>query len=73
MDMKQEILRKVDMLPPALQEQVLRFVTALNTSTPMGEKGADLRRYSSSLDCASAQEMTRAIEDECERVEACEW
>jgi hypothetical protein len=73
MDMKQEILRKVDMLPPALQEQVLRFVTALNTSAPTGEKGAALRRYSSSLDCVSAQEMIQAIQEECERVEAGEW
>jgi len=31
----------------------------------MGEKGAALRRYSSSLDCASAQEMIQAIEEEC--------
>jgi hypothetical protein len=40
MDVRHEIARKVDMLPPDLQEQVLRYVAALNTSAPAGEKGA---------------------------------
>lgn len=73
MDMKQEIARKVDMLPPALQERVLRFVTALDTYAPAGETGASLKRYASSLDCVSAREMIQAIQEDCERIEAGEW
>jgi hypothetical protein len=72
-DMRQEISRKVDMLPPALQEQVLRFVTALKGSAPAGENGGALRRFSGSLDSVSARQMIEAIEEECERVEAGEW
>ncbi len=73
MDIRQEIARKVDMLPPARQEQVLRYVLALDTSAPAGENGAALRRFSSSLDSLSARQMIEAIEDECERAEPGEW
>jgi len=50
MDLRQEIARKVDDLPPDLQAQVLRFVAALATSGPVGERGSTLRRFSSFLD-----------------------
>jgi hypothetical protein len=73
MDVRQEIARKVGMLPPPLQEQVLRYVTALNTSALRGENGAALRGFASSLDPLSARQMMQAIEEECERVEAGEW
>lgn len=39
----------------------------------MGESGTALRRFAGTLDSASAREMIRAIEDECERVDADEW
>jgi hypothetical protein len=73
MDVKQEIARKVDNLPPDLQEQVLQFVASLPTSALTGENGATLRQFSSSLDSVSARQMIQAIEEECERVEAGEW
>ena len=73
MNAKQEIASKIDSLPSDLQEQVLRFVASLDKSAPVGEKGANLRQFSSSLDPLSAQQMTQAIEEECERVEPGEW
>lgn len=73
MDFKREIARKVDNLPPDLQEQVLRFVASLNPSALAGENGATLRQFSSSRDSLSAQQMIQAIEEECERVETGEW
>jgi hypothetical protein len=73
MDAKQEIAREVGNLPPELQEQVLRFVGSLDQSAPVGEKGAALRQFSSSLDSVSARQMMQAIEEECERVEVGEW
>jgi len=45
MDAKQEIARKVDNLPPELQEQVLRFVGSLDQSALAGEKGSALRQF----------------------------
>ena len=73
MDIRQEIARKVDNLPPEMQAEVLGFVASLSTSQRVGEPGANLRQFSSSLDSASAAEMIQAIEEECERVETGEW
>ena len=73
MDVKEEIAKRIDNLPPDLQAQVLRFVASLPSSAPVGENGATLRQFSSSLDSLSARQMIQAIEEECERVEAGEW
>lgn len=74
MNVRQEIERKIEQLPLDMQEQVLRFVSSLATSTqPIGEGGAKLRQFSSVIDPVSAQEMTRAIEEGCERVDAVDW
>jgi hypothetical protein len=48
-----------------MQEQVLRFATSLSASAPVGEHGARLRQFSSSLDPVSARQMMRAIDEEC--------
>jgi len=73
MDVEREIAKRVEKLPPDMQRQVLRFVASLAASAPAGENGAALRQFSSSLDAVSAQQMTQAIEEECERVDAGEW
>ena len=73
MDVRQEIAKQVEKLPPDMQEQVLRFVASLSTSASTGEKGARLRQFSSSLDSVSARQMIQAIEEECEQVDAGEW
>jgi hypothetical protein len=73
MDFRQEIAEKIDNLPPALQAQVLRYIAALSSPAPVGESGAVLRQFSASLDPVSARQMTQAIEEECERVEAGDW
>ena len=73
MDVREEIAKQVEKLPPDLQEQVLRFVASLSVSAPTGENGARLRQFSSSLDSVSARQMIQAIEEECERVDTGEW
>jgi hypothetical protein len=73
MDVRHEIARQVEALPPGMQQRVLRFVTSLASSAPMGERGAALRQFASSLDADSARQMTQAIEEGCERVDAGEW
>ncbi len=73
MDIQQEIAKHVEQLPPAMQEQVLRFVTSLTGALPVGEKGSALRRFSGSLDPVSAREMSEAIERECEQIDPSEW
>jgi hypothetical protein len=73
MDVREEIAKRVEKLSPDMQQRVLSFVASLAASSPTGEIGAALRQFSSSLDSVSAQEMTRAIEEECERIDAGEW
>ena len=73
MDVRQEIREQVETLPPDTQHRVLRFVASLAATAPTGENGAALRQFSSSLDAVSAQAMTQAIEEECERIDASEW
>jgi len=73
MDVRDEIVARVDKLPPEMQNQVLRFVASLAATAPEGERGADLRPFSGSLDHVSAREMVQAIEEECERVDGGDW
>jgi hypothetical protein len=73
MCVRDEIVARVDKLPPEMQEKVLRFVASLAAPAPKGESGAALRQFSGSLDRISAEEMRRAIDGECERVDASEW
>lgn len=68
MDLGQEIAKKVNRLPPDLQERVLGFVTSISPSPQAGESGSALRRFAASLDSVSAQEMMQAIEDDCEHI-----
>jgi hypothetical protein len=67
MDVKEEIARQVDRLPPDMRDQVLQFVTSLAASA-RGPNGATLRQFASSLDTISAQQMMQAIEEECGRL-----
>ena len=73
MDVKEQIAKQVERLPADLQQQVLRFATSLVRSAPVGENGAALRQFAFSLDAVSAGEMSKAIEEECERIDAAEW
>jgi hypothetical protein len=45
-----------------MQEQVLRFARSLHHGAPVG--------FANTLDPVSAQEMSAAIEKECERVDS---
>lgn len=73
LDIGAEIARQIEKLPPEMQEEVLRFASALASSARVGENGAVLKQFASSLDSISAREMIEAIEEECERVDAGEW
>ena len=73
MQVRDEIVARVDSLPPEMQERVLQFVNSLHTPTPKGEPGFALHAFAGSLDSVSAEEMMQAIEEECERVDEGEW
>jgi len=73
MDFREELVARVEKLPPEMQEQVLRFVASLVASGPTGESGTSLRHFSGFLDPIAAQEIAQAIEEHCERVDVGEW
>lgn len=73
MNIQQEIAKQVELLPPPMQEQVLRFVESLTHSAPVGVKGMDMLSLAGTLDPVSSREMREAIEDGCERIEYSEW
>ena len=76
MDLKNEILRRVDALPVDLQRRLLNYLDTLDQSFPhfpQGEKGSALVPFAGLLDDTSALEMSAAIDAACEGVDASEW
>jgi hypothetical protein len=74
MDLKSEIMRRVEALPVERQRQFLVYVEGLERACPRGENGAALvSSLTAVLDEVSAAEMTQAIESACEGVDPREW
>lgn len=71
MEIRDEIVARVDKLPAEMQARVLQFVESLETTE--GELGADLRPFAGSLDSSSARDIARAIDEACEQVDARDW
>jgi len=73
MNIRNEILTRVDQLTPDTQERVPRFVASLSPSKSPGKSGAALREFAGSLDAISARQMIEAVEEDCERIDTSEW
>lgn len=73
MDLKNEILRRLEVMPFEMQRKVLAYFDDLQQSLPVGENGAALLPFAGMLDGPSADEMTRIIKSGCEVVDPCEW
>jgi hypothetical protein len=73
MDLKSEIMRRIDSLPPSLQQKLLETLDAFENSPIRGEKGSKLLPFSGTLDNDAAAEMKQAIEEGCETIDAAEW
>ena len=72
MDLKQEILRRMEALPVELQRRILEYVSG-NMAAPTGASGEELSAFARTLPPGSAREMIEAIESECERIDAAQW
>jgi len=73
MDVKTEIIRRVEALPLELQCQVLAYVDTIQHATSRGVKGQALLSFAGVLDDTSASEMREAIEASCENIDVREW
>jgi len=70
----EEVLDILNRLPPAEQQRVLAYARAQaaqfpSTLLPQGKPVTDFLAFRSSLDPETVDEMARAIEEGCERIE----
>ena len=72
-ELKDEILKNLDRLPPAMQHRVLEFARALVLSEPQGTPAEELLACVGILSEEDADEIAKAIEEGCEQVDPSEW
>ena len=68
--MRDNIIAQIDKLPSDLQLRVLNFAKAL---MPKGVEGKSLLKFSGSISAEDLQLMSKAIEENCEKVDIGEW
>jgi hypothetical protein len=71
--LREELLKEMEQLPPAMQRRVLDFARAMAESTPQGTPGKELLQFAGIMTPAEADEFLRSIEEDCERVDPNEW
>jgi hypothetical protein len=63
-----QVVRRLESLPPDRQLQVLDFVQKIDSSSPGGVSGDTLLRFVGAIKADDLQAMTKAIEEGCERI-----
>ena len=69
----EEIHREVARMAPRDQRRVLEFIRRLSLPRIDGTPGAALVRFAGTLPAEQADEMLRAIESGCERIDPHGW
>lgn len=70
------IIEKLQFLPDSALKRVLDFVESLTQKTakqPVGVPGKQLLRFAGAIPTEDLEQMARAIESDCERVDLSEW
>jgi hypothetical protein len=68
-----EVVEQMEYLPDNLQQQVLEFVYKLKAATTPGISGKALLRFAGAIPLADLEQMSQAIERDCEQVDLDEW
>jgi len=68
-----EVVEQMEYLPDNLQQQVLEFVYKLKTSISPGVSGKKLLRFAGAIPLADLEQISQAIQRDCERVDLDEW
>lgn len=71
--LEKELLDEIGRLNKSKQRQVLDYARALASGTPPGESGARLLSIVGAIPPEDLNEMSRAIEEGCERIDADGW
>jgi hypothetical protein len=66
-----KVVEELESLPENLQREVLDFVHMLKSK--QGVPGIDLLRFAGAIPADDLELMRRAIESDCEQVQADEW
>ncbi len=72
-DVQNELLKELEQLSPAKQWQVLGFARSLAKGPPRGAPGDLLLRVAGTMTHDEAQDLLKAIEEGCERIDGDEW
>lgn len=67
---KEDLIAQIDKLPYDLQLRVLDYVKTL---IPKGVEGKSLLKFEGAIPSDDLQLMSKAIEDNCEKVDTSEW
>lgn len=70
---EEELLAQLERLGREDRKRVLSYARTLGATPLRGTPGDELVRFSGVLSSEAAEEMTAAIEDGCERIDAGEW
>jgi hypothetical protein len=70
---KERILNDLERLTPEQQKHAAELVHGLVFPLPSGTPGSDLLRFAGTLNDEATRQMTKAIEEGCERVDLDEW
>jgi hypothetical protein len=73
LEVRSELLKQLDQLPPAKQDEVLQFARSLAESQPRGVPGDQLLRFAGTMTHEEAQEFLKSIEEDCEKIEPDGW
>ena len=67
---KEDLIAQIDGLPLELQRRLLNFAKSL---TLKGVAGESLLRFEGAITAEDLRQMSKAIEEDCERVDVSEW
>jgi hypothetical protein len=73
LEIRDQILKKLNALPYNAQRQVLDFVQALSLSALKGVPGKRMLAFAGLIPKEDLQAMAAAIDDGCEGVDHSEW
>jgi hypothetical protein len=71
--LREELLKALDRLSPAMQRRVLDFARTLRESRLRGTSGGELLKFAGTVSPSEADEFLRGIEEDCERVNPNDW
>ena len=68
-----QLVEQVDRLPLESQRKVLDFAQALALALPKGVPGRSLLRFGGTIPADDLDAMSKAIQTDCEQLDADEW